>query len=174
MKKKCNFAPINHHNEMTLQTLTSYFTVFDEHELSAGDRELIEAARKASDTSYAPYSHFHVGAALRLSDGTVVVGSNQENASFGVTQCAERNALHHAACYHPTLAPTTLAIAARSGNTYLSQPIPPCGVCRQAIMETEDRYGKKIRILLYGEKGTWVCEGIENLLPLRFVGDTMS
>ena len=154
-------------------TLTSYFTVFEESELSAGDRSLIEAARKACASSYAPYSHFHVGAALRLADGTIVLGCNQENASFGATQCAERNALHHAACYYPKVAPVALAIAAKAGGKFLNSPIPPCGICRQAILETEDRYDQKVRILLYGSEGTWVCEGVENLLPLQFVGDSM-
>ena len=154
-------------------TLTSNFVVYQEDELSAEDREIIAHARKASESSYAPYSAFHVGAALRLSDGTIVAGSNPENASYGITQCAERNALHTDACYYPTQAPISLAIAAETGGQFMDQPIPPCGACRQAILETEHRYGQKIRILLYGAKGTWVCEGIENLLPLQFVGDCL-
>lgn len=150
------------------------FQVFEAGELNASDQMLVEAACKALSASYSPYSRFQVGAAVLLHSGRVVVGSNQENAAYGICQCAERNALFAAACQFPDDAPVAIAVAARTDGAFLSQPIPPCGSCRQAMLEVEERYARPLRILLYGTAGTWCCEGIGNLLPLKFVADTMS
>lgn len=154
--------------------IVSRFSVAALDELSEHDRELVRVAMESTKSSYAPYSGFHVGAALRLVDDTIVRGCNQENASYGATQCAERNALHHAGCYYPDVAPVALACAAFTCGEFLDMPIPPCGICRQAVLETEKRYGVKMRILLYGRCGVWVCDGVENLLPLQFNGDFLS
>lgn len=153
--------------------LTSKFQIFSYDELPEADRKLIDAAKKATATSYAPYSHFQVGAAARLADGTVVCGSNQENAAFPSGLCAERTALFYANAQHPDQPVTTLAIAAYSNGTFLKAPIPPCGACRQVILGVEERYRKPVRILLYGEEGIYVTDSIKALLPLQFVGETM-
>lgn len=150
------------------------FDVYDNSELGVADLRLVEAAQAATSSSYAPYSHFHVGAAVMLASGRIVQGSNQENAAYGICQCAERNALFAAACGCPDDAPVAIAIAARVQGGFLARPVTPCGACRQAMLETEERYGRQLRILLYGTEGTWACHGIGNLLPLRFAGDTMS
>lgn len=140
-------------------------------ELSEMDRELVEAAKQATDGSYAPYSKFFVGAAARLSDGSIFLGANQENAAFPSGLCAERTALFAANAQYPLQPVVALAIAARKGSRFLAKPIPPCGACRQVISGVEDRFGQPIRILLYGTDGVLVSKGISPLLPLRFVDD---
>ena len=142
-------------------------------ELSEEDKELVEAAKQATNSSYAPYSKFRVGAAARLQNSVVVVGANQENAAFPSGLCAERTALFAAGAQHPDQPVVALAIAARKGSRFLDKPITPCGNCRQVISGMEDRHGIPIRILLYGTEGIYVSEGISPLLPLRFVGDDM-
>ena len=147
--------------------------IYEMAELNAEERQLVEAAKQATDGSYAPYSKFRVGAAVRLKDGTIVTGANQENAAFPSGLCAERTALFAANAQHPDQPVVTLAIAARKGRQFLSQPIPPCGACRQVISGVEERYGIPIRILLYGTEGVLVSESISPLLPLRFADDDM-
>lgn len=147
--------------------------IFGMAELNEQDRQLVEAARQATKGSYAPYSKFCVGAAVRLLDGTIVTGANQENAAFPSGLCAERTALFAAGAQYPDQPVVALAIAARKGRRFLSKPISPCGACRQVISGVEERFGSPIRILLYGTDGILVSEGISPLLPLRFEGEDM-
>lgn len=142
-------------------------------ELTADDRELVERAKAMTRTSYSPYSHFQVGAALRLADGSVYGGSNQENAAFPVGLCAERTAFFYAQAQAPELAPVAIAIAAFTGGKFLEKPISPCGMCRQALLEAETRYGQPIRVMLYGESGIYVVNSVRGLLPLTFDGSEM-
>lgn len=137
-------------------------------ELSDTDRELVEKAISATDLSYNKYSNFAVGACLRLKDGSLVQGANQENAAYTVTICAERTALDSAAVQHPGIAPVAIAIAAKNKNELTSHPVSPCGVCRQALNEYEVRYEQPIRILLYGTEGIYAVNSIKDLLPLSF------
>ena len=142
-------------------------------ELQQEDRELIESAIGATNNSYARYSNFHVGAALRLADGRVVIGANQENAAFPSGLCAERSAIFAAQSQWPDQAITTLAIAARNDNGLLHDPVTPCGACRQVILEMEDRYQRPVRILLYGTDGVYVIDSVKDLMPLCFVDKNM-
>ena len=142
-------------------------------ELSADDQELIRAAIGALAKSYARYSNFNVGAALRLADGTVFIGANQENAAFPSGLCAERSAIFAAQSNRPDQAITTLAIAARNSNGLMENPISPCGGCRQVILEVEDRYQKPVRILLYGTRGVYCINSVKDLMPLSFVDENM-
>ena len=155
-------------------SLNSQFVVYSPDELTDFDSLLVSKAREATETSYSPYSQFQVGAAVMLRSGGIVTGSNQENAAYGICQCAERNALFSAACHFPDDAPVAIAIAAQTGGSFLSNPIPPGGACRQAMQEVENRYGTPLHIILYGTESVWVCEGIKHLLPLSFVADTMN
>ena len=150
-------------------TIQSIVRVYGWEELTPEDRNLIEAAKNATDGSYAPYSGFCVGAAALLKDGTVVIGSNQENVAYPSGLCAERTTLFAANAQYPDQPVLTLAIAARNKNGFLSQPITPCGACRQVISGVEQRYNQPIRILLYGTDGTHVMDKIDALLPLQFV-----
>lgn len=159
---------------MKEQEIISRFKVYDNDELSASDRELIEKAKEGTQKSYAPYSRFYVGAAARLENGAIVVGSNQENAAYPSGLCAERTTLFYANSQYPDCHVQELAIAARTSGGFLKSPIPPCGACRQVILGVEDRYQRPVRILLFGEKHTYVFDSIKALLPLQFTDDSMN
>lgn len=149
-------------------TIQAVIKVYQYNELSEEDRKLIDIAKDATKRSYAPYSKFSVGAAALLANGEIVTGTNQENAAYPSGLCAERTTLFYANSQYPDQAVKTLAIAARTENDFLDSPIPPCGACRQVILETEKRYNQPIRILLYGKENIYLIEGIEDLLPLSF------
>lgn len=153
---------------------TIEWSVLGQDELKADDLMLVQEAMKATSGSWSPYSGFKVGAALLLDDGTVVTGSNQENAAYPSGLCAERTALFTAGHAHPGKAVTALAIAARNGNGFTSQPITPCGACRQVLAETESRGKRSIRFILYGTEGTMIIEGgTDVLLPFCFGAESM-
>ena len=155
-------------------TLTIPIRVFSYEELDEADRQLIDTARETTRRSYSPYSRFAVGAALRLIDGTIVSGSNQENAASPSGLCAERTTLFYANSRYPDQAVDTLAIAARNERgEFLSDPISPCGACRQVMVETEKRYNRPMRILLYGTGGIYEIRGVGGLLPLSFDASAM-
>lgn len=143
-------------------------------ELTSEDQTLMKAACEATQRSYAPYSHFSVGAAARLANGEVVCGSNQENTAYPSGICAERTTLFYANSRYPDQAVTTLAIAARNERgEFLASPIPPCGACRQVMLETEKRFRHPMRILLYGTQGIYELQGVGDLLPLSFDASSM-
>ncbi len=148
--------------------------ILNETELSEGDKILIEKAKQAAKISYAPYSKFHVGAAIRLADGTLITGNNQENAAYPSGLCAERTALFHANANYPDMAVNELAIAAYTNEKYLRTPITPCGACLQVMLETEIRFNHTIRILLYGTEKTYEIIGVKNLLPLQFCDESLN
>ena len=159
---------------MKEKEIISKVRIYDYEELSEADRELIDKAKEATQTSSAPFSKFCVGAAARLSDGRIVTGSNQENAAFPSSLCAERTALFYANARYPEKSVEELAIAAYAHGAFLKAPIPPCGACRQVILGVEERYGHPVRILLFGEEGTYVVDSVKALLPLQFTGETMN
>ena len=138
-------------------------------ELSSDDRALVETAMEATDNSYSPYSKFRVGAAIKLADGKVIKGANQENAAFSITICAERSAIYAAQAQVPDQPIVCIAIAARNEDGFTHEPVSPCGMCRQAMVEIEQKYSQPIHILLYGKKGIYVMDSISNLMPLSFV-----
>jgi cytidine deaminase len=142
-------------------------------ELSADDQELVKAAIGATANSYARYSNFNVGAALRLADGSITIGANQENAAFPSGLCAERSAIFAAQSQHPEHAITALAIAAKNANGLMPDPVSPCGSCRQVVLEVEDRYKQPVRILLYGTRGVYCINSVKDLMPLSFVDENM-
>ncbi|MDY0099176.1 MAG: cytidine deaminase [Bacteroidales bacterium] len=137
-------------------------------ELSADDREIINSAKEASRNAYAPYSGFHVGAAVRLESGEIVLGSNVENAAFPSGICAERAVLSSVNSVYPGKKAVDLAVAARTEAGYTEYPVTPCGNCRQVMAEEELRNGMPIRLILYGEKKIVVVENAGALLPLQF------
>ena len=148
--------------------------IYEYEELSAADRELIDAACQATHRSYAPYSHFSVGAAARLSDNTIVTGTNQENVAYPSGLCAERTTLFYANSQYPGQAVETLAIAARNEcGEFLEEPIPPCGACRQVMLETEKRFKHPMRVLLFGKTGIYELGSVGALLPLSFDASSM-
>lgn len=147
--------------------------VAGEHELSPQDLALVNAAREATKSSYAPYSQFNVGAAILLENGETISGSNQENAASPVGCCAERTALFYANAHYPGVGIKAIAIAAhRHNEDFTPSPVSPCGMCRQALMEAEHRFGP-IRVLLYGTEGTHILQSVNDLLPLVFTSDNL-
>lgn len=142
-------------------------------ELDETGSMLVKKAMEATNNSYSKYSNFKVGAALILENGKVIIGANQENAAYPVTICAERTAIFAAQANYPDQPVKAIAIAARNANGFLDEPISPCGSCRQAILEVEERYGKPIKIYLYGTKGILEVDSIKDLLPLSFVEDCL-
>lgn len=152
-----------------------------EEELPKPDRELVEAAKEMTFSSYAPYSKFCVGAAIRLENGDIIRGSNQENVAYPSGLCAERTACFQASALHPGMPLRQIAIAARNVGSFLEAnpdadpsmapfqdtPISPCGACRQALLEYEHLYGA-IQVILYGADETYVLPSIASLMPFSF------
>ena len=137
-------------------------------ELSATEAAVWQAARAATDHSYAPYSHFHVGAALLLEDGTIFRGTNQENAAYPSGLCAERTALFGLAVSQPPQRIVLMAVAARPAQGTFTQAMP-CGACRQVMTEYENRQGQPIPLLLPGPGGTiYRFAALADLLPFQF------
>lgn len=154
-----------------METLQLNFTYNKkaESELTVSELQLLEAARQATYRSYSPYSHFSVGAAVLLADGTIVTGSNQENCSYPQGQCAERTAVFYANSRYPDQTVTMLCIAARgTDGQFTAAPVTPCGGCRQVLQETEQRQHSPIQIMLYGTDAIYIIPSAQLLLPLNF------
>jgi cytidine deaminase len=150
----------------------SYLEYDSADELPATDRELLDRAKNVVDSAYAPYSHYRVGAAVKMRNGNIITGSNQENMAFPSGLCAERVALYAAASANPGVPVEAIAITARSEQFRVDEPVPPCGSCRQAMIEYEMYSHQKIRVILMGEYGkVLVIESMEALLPLSFKED---
>lgn len=132
-------------------------------------QSLMNKAVEARDNAYAPYSKFNVGAALLLDNGEVVIGSNQENASYPSGLCAERTAIYYKGAKYPDAKILKMTITAGSQINKTTTPIPPCGACRQAIVEYEINQESPIEIYFMGETGKVVkSNSLKNLLPLVF------
>jgi cytidine deaminase len=142
--------------------------------LEAADASLLRLAIQVSAHAYAPYSHFHVGAAARLLNGELVTGTNQENAAYPVGICAERVLLSTASSLYPGVGIQTLAISYQSKEVRSDHPISPCGICRQTLLEFEMRTQQPIRLLLAGTAGeVYVIPKASVLLPLSFTGNDL-
>lgn len=140
-------------------------------ELNQEDKALINSAKIATDTAYSPYSNFSVGAAVLLENGEIITGNNQENAAYPSGLCAERVALFYANSKFPNIAVKSIAIVAKNNNKFNSIPVPPCGACRQVMLETEMRFKKPIKVILFGEKKIQIINKVTDLLPLDFTSD---
>lgn len=138
-------------------------------DLSEADAELVKEAREITTSAYAPYSKFNVGAVARLVNGELIAGTNQENASYPVGICAERVLLSSVATLHPNVAIDTIAISYDNTKGKSDHPISPCGMCRQSLVEYEERMNQPIRLILSGLEGkVIVVEKANLLLPLSF------
>ena len=146
----------------------AYFEYESADQLEQSERELVEAAIEATKGSYAPYSKFNVGAAVRLDNGKIIQGSNQENAAYPSGICAERTAMFYASATYPKNAITAIAISASQEGTLLSKPVSPCGACRQVMAEYQNKGGQPMTIYLVGSDRIWKFEKVNDLLPLIF------
>lgn len=152
--------------------LTTKIAVYPLAECSETEKKLIEAAKEATKNSYAPYSGFRVGAAVLLENGEIISGNNQENAAYPSGLCAERTTVFFANAAHPDLKIEAIAIAAWYNGQFSKDVITPCGGCRQALLETENRFKAPMKILMYANESVYVANSIKELLPLSF-GDEM-
>jgi cytidine deaminase len=146
------------------------YTVFDQiQDLPASDNQLLLAAINATALAYAPYSGFHVGSVALLKGGILVPGANQENASFPAGICAERVLLSAIASQYPGATVEAMAISYRYNGKEGDHPVAPCGICRQSLVEFEERNKQPIRLILGSEKGeVWVFESCASILPFYF------
>jgi len=151
-------------------TITSRLEVYDDIEETPEDvQDLMKQAIGVRENAYAPYSKFKVGAAILLEGNEVVVGSNQENASYPSGLCAERTAVYAAGAQFPDSRILKIAITAKSLRNKVVAPVPPCGACRQALIEYEVKQDKPIEVYFMGEMGKVVkAESVKELLPLVF------
>ena len=155
---------------MQKQKISFDLTIYDSPDkLPEEYKNLMSIAQKSRPNAYAPYSNFQVGAAVLLNNDEIVIGNNQENASFPSGLCAERVAIFQAGAAYPGVAVKAIAISAASANTKVSKPAAPCGNCRQAIAEYEQNQTMPIKIFMMGETGVvYAVESLTDLLPLTF------
>ncbi|MBP5486856.1 MAG: cytidine deaminase [Bacteroidales bacterium] len=137
-------------------------------EMSPADQALVREAIEAQKGSYAPYSNFNVGAALLLEDGTVVRGSNQENAAYPSGLCAERTAMFAASANHPGKTMVCLAIVGGFNHEIAHSPCTPCGACRQVMAEYQTLGGKPLSIIMFGTEKAWKFDRVDDILPFIF------
>lgn len=137
-------------------------------ELAKEQAQLVNRALDAAKDAYAPYSNYHVGAALRLANGEIVIGSNQENVAYPSGLCAERVAIFYAGARYPGVPVLSLAIAAIRDGEIQEGPVAPCGSCRQVLYEKESQGDTPMEVILYGSKRIQVLNRITDLLPLPF------
>ncbi len=146
------------------------FTIFESlSELTIDIRALMQEAKNAINSAYAPYSHFQVGAAILLANGKIVIGNNQENAAYPSGMCAERVAVWSAASRYPDVVIKKIAIAVKSKNQEIDQPVAPCGACRQSLLEYEVKQKEPIEVFFMGEIGKVIkANSLKDLLPFSF------
>ena len=137
-------------------------------QLDPQDRELAEAAIEATKGSYAPYSGFNVGAAVRLDTGEIVKGANQENAAYPSGLCAERTAMFYASATYPDSIIESIAVTASQNGILCDSPASPCGACRQVMAQYQTKGGRPMTIILVGGEKIWKFDKVDDLLPLIF------
>lgn len=146
-----------------------------ETELPEADKILLEQAHQAVEKAYAPYSKFKVGAAVKLANGEIILGNNQENAAYPSGLCAERVALFYAHAQYPEVAVEAIAVTAKSNKGVIDTPLSPCGACRQVMAESEKNSKQQMRVIMQGEKGpVMVAESMKVLLPFSFLDDYLN
>ncbi|HCZ35121.1 MAG TPA: cytidine deaminase [Cytophagales bacterium] len=144
-------------------------------ELDNESKYLVHKAKEAAHHAYAPYSKFHVGAALMLDDGTVITGSNQENASYPLCMCAERVALYAMASLHQGKCITKMAVVAHKKNHKELVAAASCGACRQVMAEFEERQHKPYEVIMHHTDSQWIkCASASLLLPFMFTSQSLT
>ena len=135
---------------------------------------LVNSAIEAARDAYAPYSKYHVGAAVRLANGEIVIGSNQENAAYPSGLCAERVAIFYAGARYPGIPIHSIAIAAIRNGTIQEEPVVPCGACRQVMYEKESQGDAPMEVILYGSQKIQIINQVTDLFPLPFKPENLS
>lgn len=157
-----------------VESKTSYELYNSIDELPADFKNLMLKARNATKTAYAPYSNYFVGAAVLLENGSIIEGSNQENAAYPSGLCAERVAVFAAGAHNPDVKIKAIAVAAYKGKKSEPEAVSPCGDCRQVMAEYEHRYKSGIRLIMQAEGGKIiVLDNVKSLLPFMFNADNL-
>ena len=151
-------------------TISTNLKVYSERaELSEETSNLLLKAEDAAHKAYAKYSNFKVGAAVLLNNGLIITGNNQENAVYPSGLCAERTAVFYASSQYPEVPILKIAITAINPHNPLKVPVPPCGGCRQALIEYEQKFDQPIEVIMAGETGeVYVVSSVSELLPFTF------
>ena len=158
---------------MKTMNIVAKIQICSENELTEEQKNVIEAAKKATYSSYTPYSHFNVGAGVLLDNGEIIMGSNQENAAYPSGLCAERTALFYAGTKYPTAKVRKIAVIARHNGEFTKNICSPCGACRQVMLESQYRAGAPIEILLCGSEEIYIFDSVDALLPFGFDYDDL-
>ncbi len=138
-------------------------------EMDKEKSELAAESIKAAKKAYAPYSKFHVGAAVLMENGEIISGNNQENAAYPSGTCAERVAIFYASALQPGKRIKAIAVYAEGEESTYEEPVTPCGSCRQVLLEYENRQGINIPVIMTGVNGKVLeAPSISSLLPLAF------
>jgi len=156
---------------MQIKELKTLVFEYSFDELKSQDKLLIEKSREVAKKAYAPYSKFNVGAAILLANDEIICGNNQENAAYPSGICAERTAIFYANANYPDVPVLKVAISVYFKSDFIEMPVPPCGSCRQVLLETENRFNQPIQILMAGKHKIFVIENVKSLLPLTFGND---
>jgi cytidine deaminase len=152
------------------ESVISFLEYSSIDELPEAEKTLAGEAVKAASGAYAPYSNFMVGAAILLDDGTVVRGANVENAAFPSGSCAEKTALSYMVANHGSRKAVAIAVAALTDELLTDDPVPPCGNCRQMLIEEEQRNNSHVKVILAGKSAVYVLDSCQALMPLSFSG----
>ena len=153
--------------------LTTKILVYNIEESDKVIKNLIESAKTIALKAYAPYSSYHVGAAVLLADGNIVTGNNQENAAYPSGLCAERTALFYANAQQPDTRVEAIAVVAHHDGNFTEDVCSPCGSCRQVLVEIENRFNHPVRIIMCGKDKVYEVSSIKELLPLSFGKDAL-
>lgn len=150
------------------------FELESDKELTAEEKALVDISRDMTNNAYAPYSDFYVGAAVKLENGEIITGSNQENGAYPSGLCAERVAVFSASARFPGVPMKMIAISAKSPHLHADKPVSPCGACRQVMLEYEVMQPNPIKLLLSLESGKILkIDQVKDLLPLAFSGNDL-
>lgn len=155
---------------MKIKKLELEFQEFDKNEnLNERIEEIIHFAKEATKTAYAPYSLYKVGAAVRLSNGKIIKGSNQENVAYPSGMCAERVALYAASSQYPNEEVESIAVTVDHHFETVDEVFSPCGACRQVMAEIEAKSGNELEVIVHAPNGiTRIFKGVNQLLPFSF------
>jgi len=153
---------------MKYKELITKISISTIEECNNDTKNLIKKAQDIALKAYAPYSNFHVGAAVLLSNGEVITGNNQENAAYPAGICAERTALAYANAQHPNIPVEAIAIVAYHNNSFTDDICSPCGICRQFLVEVENKFDHPMRVIMCSNNQVYEVATAKDLLPLSF------
>lgn len=154
--------------------LVAKIMICKQNELTEEQKSVVEAAKRATLGSYAPYSRFNVGAAVLLDNGEIVTGSNQENAAYPSGICAERTALFYAGAHFPEAKVRKMAIIASQNGEFTEKLCSPCGACRQVMLESQYRAGAPVEVMMCGREEIYIAPSVDALLPFGFDFDNLA